>query len=64
MADIKQSNAYKVFDDLAEKLQVVDNVKNLVDAVIDENKQLKTDNESLQSQVDTLALEVLTLMGV
>lgn len=64
MSDIKQSNAYRVFDELAGKLEVIDNVKILVDAVIDENEQLKTDKDALQAQVDTLALEILTLMGV
>ena len=64
MNDIKQSNAYRQFDELSGKLKVLEGAKQIMDAVIGENEQLKQENAILQTQIDTLALEILTLLGV
>ena len=53
-----------VFAYLTERTNFFKPVENDFFKIISENTALKEENEILQTQIDTLALEILTVLGV
>lgn len=57
-------DAYEVLDYLAEKSGMFKMVRDEMVRLRDENELLKQEKQVLQDQLDTLALQILNIMGV